>query len=39
MKGRNVGKTKADGTPITREQDALRDINGPGKLPTDFVPF
>jgi len=39
LRGRNVGKTKADGTPVTREVDALDDLNGPGGLPTDFVPY
>jgi hypothetical protein len=27
VKGRNVGKTKADGTPVTREQKAMEDLN------------
>jgi len=35
----NVGKTKADGTPVPREVKALEDLNGPGGLPTDFVPY
>ena len=39
LKGVNVGRTKADGTPVTREQRALQDLNGPGKLPTKFVPY
>jgi hypothetical protein len=39
IKGRNVGKTKADGTPVPRELDALDDLNGPGGLPTDYVPY
>jgi hypothetical protein len=39
LRGRNIGKTKADGTPVTRELDALDDLNGPGGLPTDFVPY
>jgi hypothetical protein len=39
LRGVNVGKTKADGTPVTREQNALKDLNGPGKLPTRFVPY
>lgn len=39
LRGRNVGKTKADGTPVPREVDALDDLNGPGGLPTDFVPY
>ncbi|KZN66402.1 RHS repeat-associated core domain-containing protein [Pseudoalteromonas luteoviolacea] len=33
--GVNVGKTKADGSPIKREQQALDDLNGAG-LPTTF---
>ncbi len=39
IKGRNVGKTKADGTPLDREIEALNDLSGPGGLPTDFVPY
>ncbi|MEO8387807.1 Ig-like domain-containing protein [Polaromonas sp.] len=38
-RGRNIGRTKADGTPVPREVEALNDLNGPGKLPTDFVPY
>jgi hypothetical protein len=37
--GVNVGKTKADGTPVTREQDAVDDLNEHGGLPTHFVPY
>ncbi|MGI2024769.1 hypothetical protein [Shewanella glacialipiscicola] len=33
--GVNVGKTKADGSPVKREQQALDDLNGAG-LPTRF---
>lgn len=33
--GVNVGKTKANGSPIKREQQALNDLNGAG-LPTKF---
>ncbi|MPV86497.1 RHS repeat domain-containing protein [Ostreibacterium oceani] len=33
--GVNVGKTKVDGSPIKREQEALDDLNGAG-LPTKF---
>lgn len=33
--GINVGKTKADGSPIKREQEALDDLNGAG-VPTTF---
>jgi hypothetical protein len=37
-RGLNVGRTLADGvTPVTREQRALQDLNGPGNLPTDFT--
>ncbi len=38
-RGRNYGKTNADGTPVKREQEALDDLNKDGKLPTDFVPY
>ena len=37
-KGRNIGKTKADGSPVTREEKALEDLNEAG-LETDFVPY
>lgn len=38
--GVNVGKVKADGvTPVPREIEALNDLNGPGKLPTTFIPY
>lgn len=33
--GVNVGRTKADGSPVKREQQALDDLNGAG-LPTRF---
>ncbi len=39
LRGRNVGRTNADGSPVKREVEALEDLNGPGKLPTDFVPY
>lgn len=38
IRGRNVGKTKADGSPVTREQKAMDDLNGAG-VKTDFVPY
>ncbi|MBK9259284.1 MAG: hypothetical protein IPM54_05555 [Polyangiaceae bacterium] len=38
-RGRNVGKTNADGTPIRREVDALDDLNKHSDTPTDFVPY
>lgn len=38
-RGVNVGQTTADGSPVPREQSALDDLNGPGGLPTDFVPY
>jgi RHS repeat-associated protein len=38
-RGLNVGKTKADGSPVKRETQALQDLNGPGNLPTEFVPY
>ena len=34
--GINVGRTKSDGSPVTRELKALDDLNGPGGLPTKF---
>lgn len=37
-KGLNVGKTKADGSPVTREQEATDDLNGAG-VETDFIPY
>jgi hypothetical protein len=39
LRGLNVGRTLADGTPVPREVEALDDLNGPGGLPTDFVPY
>jgi RHS repeat-associated protein len=39
VRGRNVGKVNAQGLPVPREVDALSDLNGPGGLPTDFVPY
>lgn len=39
LRGRNVGRTRADGSPVKREAEALEDLNGPGGLPTDFVPY
>jgi len=36
--GVNVGKTRADGSPIKREQQALEDLNGAG-LPTRFESY
>ncbi|AUX27821.1 uncharacterized protein SOCEGT47_084190 [Sorangium cellulosum] len=39
LRGRNVGRTRADGTPVTRETQALDDLNGPGGVPTDFIPY
>ena len=39
IKGMNIGKIKANGTPILRELEALDDLNGPGGLPTVFVPY
>lgn len=38
-RGRNVGKTNADGAPVKREQEALDDLNNHSKVPTDFVPY
>jgi hypothetical protein len=39
LRGRNVGLVDSKGHPIPREQKALDDLNGPGGLPTDFVPY
>lgn len=39
VRGRNVGKVDAKGEPVPREKAALRDLNGPGQTPTDFVPY
>ena len=39
VRGVNVGETKADGTPVKREAEALKDLNGAGKLPTHYVPY
>ena len=39
LKGVNVGRVMADGSPVPREVKALADLNGPGRLPTTFVPY
>jgi RHS repeat-associated protein len=39
IRGVNVGKTKADGTPVTREQKAMDDLNNKGGIPTTFEPY
>jgi RHS repeat-associated protein len=39
LRGRNVGLVDSKGRPVPREQSALDDLNGPGRLPTDFVPY
>ncbi|NVB39793.1 hypothetical protein G6O69_18255 [Pseudenhygromyxa sp. WMMC2535] len=39
IRGRNVGRTRADGSPVKREVEALEDLNGPGQTPTDFTPY
>jgi hypothetical protein len=39
LRGRNIGKTDRFGNPIKRELEALEDLNGPGGIPTDFVPY
>lgn len=38
-RGRNVGRTNADGTPVKREAEALDDLNKHSDTPTDFVPY
>jgi len=35
----NVGKTKADGSPVKREAEAMKDLNEKGQMPTKFVPY
>ncbi len=37
LRGRNIGHVDSAGNPITRELDALRDLNR--VIPTDFIPF
>jgi hypothetical protein len=39
LRGRNVGKTNADGTPVKREQEALDDLNNHSAYATDFVAY
>lgn len=39
LRGLNVGQTKADGTPVKRELEALEDLNKHSNVPTDFVPY
>lgn len=36
LRGGNIGRTRADGTPVTRETQALPDLNGSGGVPTGF---
>jgi hypothetical protein len=39
-RGVNVGRTGADGLPVTREIEALNDLRGPGNFQMDpFVPY
>jgi hypothetical protein len=38
VKGLNVGKTRADGSMIGREQDAINDLNGAG-VEMHFTPY
>ena len=38
-RGINVGRTTAKGDPVPREVKALEDLNGPGGVPTIFVPY
>jgi RHS repeat-associated protein len=38
VRGQNVGRTKADGTPVKREVEAKQDLDRAG-VPTDFVPY
>jgi RHS repeat-associated protein len=39
LSGVNVGRTKADGSPVTREQKALNDLNKYSDIPTVFEPY
>jgi hypothetical protein len=39
IRGRNVGRTNADGTPVKREAEALKDLNDHSERKTDFVPY
>jgi len=39
VKAVNVGRTKADGTPVTRETKALDDLNNKGNLSTQFESY
>jgi hypothetical protein len=39
LRGVNVGRVMEDGSPVSREVEALQDLNGPGRLPTVFVPY
>ena len=39
IRAKNIGKRLANGTPVLRELYALDDLNGPGGLPTDFIPY
>jgi hypothetical protein len=37
--GINVGRTKANGEPVKREIEALKDLNEKGNLPTRFEQY
>lgn len=39
LRGTNVGKTRADGTPVKREAEAIADLSNQAGLPTEFVPY
>lgn len=39
IRGLNVGRTNADGTPVKREAEALKDLNDHSDRPTDFVAY
>ncbi len=39
IRGRNIGKTYTDGSPIKRELDALNDLINFGKIFMDFIPY
>ena len=39
IKAVNVGRTKADGSPVTREVKAMQDLIEKAGIPTIFVPY
>ncbi|WP_253734562.1 RHS repeat-associated core domain-containing protein [Methylomonas sp. ZR1] len=39
IRATNVGRTKADGSPVSREIDAMKDLTDKAGIPTNFVPY